>query len=163
MYNFLLILLIFSLPHIEGENAKYQLKQAEFRIIDFPEFDSLINKPSDKLRIFNFWATWCAPCVKEMPYFEAAQNRNSNLELYFISMDDARKPEKVTSFIEKRNVKSSVFLLNDVNYNKWIDKVDKKWSGAIPGTLFIKPDGSRFFHEGEVNEEELQTLINQQK
>jgi thiol-disulfide isomerase/thioredoxin len=135
----------------------------EFRIINFAEFESILNKPSDKLRIFNFWATWCAPCIKEMPYFEAAKNNDPDIELYFISMDDARKPERVISFIEKKQIKSPVLLLNDVDYNKWINKIDENWSGAIPGTLFIQNDGSRYFHEGELNEEELKSLIKQNK
>lgn len=134
-----------------------------FKIISFPEFEELTQQNSEKIRIFNFWATWCAPCVKEMPYFQNVQAEDQSLELIFISMDDGRKPDRVTTFMEKRNVTAPVYLLNDVDYNKWIDKVDPSWSGAIPATLFIKPDGSRTFHEGEVSEEELKSMIQQLK
>jgi thiol-disulfide isomerase/thioredoxin len=130
-----------------------------FEIITFEEFEQMMNQKSDKLRVFNFWATWCAPCVKEMPYFEKVAADDAEIELIFISMDDGRKPERVTNFIEKRNVKAPVYLLNDVDYNKWIDKISEDWSGAIPATLFIKSDGSIVFHEGEVNESELKALI----
>ncbi|MFN3801314.1 TlpA family protein disulfide reductase [Belliella pelovolcani] len=130
-----------------------------FEIITFEEFEQMMNQKSDKLRVFNFWATWCAPCVKEMPYFEKVAADDAEIELIFISMDDGRKPERVTNFIEKRNVKAPVYLLNDVDYNKWIDKISEDWSGAIPATLFIKSDGSKVFHEGEVNESELKALI----
>ncbi|EOZ91994.1 Thiol:disulfide interchange protein tlpA [Indibacter alkaliphilus LW1] len=141
----------------------FQSDKREFKIIDYPQFESLTKEKSEKIRIFNFWATWCAPCVKEMPYFQKVQEEDTSLKLYFISMDDGRKPERVTSFMEKRNINSPVYLLNDVDYNKWIDKVDPSWSGAIPATLFIKPDGSKFFHEGEVDEKELKTMISQLK
>ncbi|PRY89691.1 TlpA family protein disulfide reductase [Mongoliibacter ruber] len=134
-----------------------------FKIISFPEFEELTQQNSEKIRVFNFWATWCAPCVKEMPYFQNVQAEDQSLELIFISMDDGRKPDRVTTFMEKRNVTAPVYLLNDVDYNKWIDKVDPSWSGAIPATLFIKPDGSRTFHEGEVSEEELKSMIQQLK
>ncbi|SNS33124.1 Thiol-disulfide isomerase or thioredoxin [Belliella buryatensis] len=130
-----------------------------FKIITFEEFELMMNKDSEKLRVFNFWATWCAPCVKEMPYFEKVAAEYPEIELIFISMDDGRKPERVTNFIETRKVKSPVYLLNDIDYNKWIDKVSEDWSGAIPATLFIKADGSKLFHEGEVNESELRALI----
>lgn len=133
------------------------------KIISFPEFEEMTQQSSDKIRVFNFWATWCAPCVKEMPYFQNVQAEDKSIELIFISMDDGRKPDRVTSFIEKRNITAPVYLLNDVDYNKWIDKVDPSWSGAIPATLFIKPDGSRTFHEGEVTEEELKSMIQQLK
>ncbi|MFN3997887.1 TlpA family protein disulfide reductase [Algoriphagus sp.] len=137
--------------------------KSEFKIISFEEFETMTLGPSDNLRVFNFWATWCAPCIKEMPYFDQAAENHSGLELVFISLDDGRKPDRVTNFIQKRKVKAPVFLLDDVDYNRWIDKVDPSWSGAIPATLFIKPSGERHFHEGELDEEELNLLIEKLK
>jgi thiol-disulfide isomerase/thioredoxin len=134
-------------------------RNSEFQIISFAEFETLTKAPSERLRVFNFWATWCAPCVKEMPFFEQAVKDFPDIELVFISMDDGRKPERVTNFIEKRNIVSPVLLLDDVDFNSWIDKVDPSWSGAIPATLFVMSDGRRFFHEGEVNQEELYSMI----
>ncbi|GHB46387.1 TlpA family protein disulfide reductase [Mongoliitalea lutea] len=134
-----------------------------FEIITFDDFEKMMADSSPKIKVYNFWATWCAPCVKEMPYFENVQAEDPSIELIFISMDDGRKPERVTNFIERRGVKAPVYLLNDVDYNKWIDKVDPSWSGAIPATLFIKPDGSKYFHEGEVDENELKSIIQKLK
>ena len=143
--------------------GKFKKEVNSFEIITFEQFEEIVNAPSDKFRIYNFWATWCGPCVKEMPYFENLQKADSSLELVFISLDDGRKPERVISFIEKKGIKAPVFLLDDVDYNKWIDKVDTSWSGAIPASLFIKSDGTRSFHEGEVTEIELKAIINQLK
>lgn len=156
------ILMIFGIYFSSFTTTKYSSK-ASFEIITFEEFEEMMNTPSEKIRVFNFWATWCAPCVKEMPFFEKVAAEDSELELIFISMDDGRKPERVTSFIEKQSVKAPVFLLNDVDYNKWIDKVSPEWSGAIPATLFIKPNNEKSFHEGEVTEEELKDLISKLK
>lgn len=135
----------------------------DFKIISFEEFEALTSADSEKLRIYNFWATWCAPCIREMPHFEQASKDNPELELVFISMDDGRRPERVTSFMERKDIQSPVYLLNDVDFNSWIDKVDKSWTGAIPATLFILPDGKRRFHEGEMEASELQNLIDQLK
>jgi thiol-disulfide isomerase/thioredoxin len=143
--------------------GKLKKEVNSFEIITFAQFEEIVNAPSDKLRIYNFWATWCGPCIKEMPYFENLQKADSSLELVFISLDDGRKPERVTSFIEKKGIEAPVYLLDDVDYNKWIDKVDTSWSGAIPASLFIKSDGTRSFHEGEVTEIELKSIINQLK
>lgn len=140
-------------------SPEYESPNSEFKIISFEEFEAMTLEPSSKLRVYNFWATWCAPCVKEMPYFDQAAANNPDLELVFISMDDGRNPDRVTNFIQKRKVKAPVFLLDDVDYNRWIDKVDPSWSGAIPATLFIKSSGERYFHEGELEEEELNTII----
>lgn len=134
-----------------------------FKVIKYPQLEELIAEKSDKLRVFNFWATWCAPCIKEMPHFEKINKDDPDVELYFISMDDGRKLERVTNFIEKRKILAPVYLLDDVDYNTWIDKVNPQWSGAIPATLFVKPDGSRHFHEGEVDEKELHFLIKKLK
>ena len=136
---------------------------AEVRIISFSDFEAMMSAQSDQLRVYNFWATWCGPCVKEMPYFEKVANENSGVELVFISLDDGRKPERVDAFIQKRGIGSPVYLLDDVNYNEWIDKVATSWSGAIPATLFISSDGVRHFHEGEIEEHELNELITQLK
>ncbi len=156
-----ILLVFFFLPRIEGE-SKFNI-HSEFAIIDFPEFERLTKESSQKIRIFNFWATWCAPCVKEMPYFQKVQEEDTEVDLIFISMDDGRKPERVTNFMERRKITAPVYLLNDVDYNKWIDKVSPDWSGAIPATLFIKPNGERSFHEGELTYDELKSMINQLK
>ncbi|MDN3688092.1 TlpA family protein disulfide reductase [Cyclobacterium jeungdonense] len=155
----LFVLFLITLPGFSGKDRP----EPDFKIISFEEFERLTAKESEKLRIFNFWATWCAPCVREMPYFDHANKSNTDMELYFISMDDARRPERVSSFIEKRDIQSPVYLLNDVDFNSWIDKVNPDWTGAIPATLFVKADGSRHFHEGEMEEPELLKLIDQLK
>jgi len=156
--TFLLMSLLLWTKFDQGSSS-----EPKFAIIDFPAFEKMIMEPSEKLRVYNFWATWCAPCVKEMPYFQQVQQEDKDLDLIFISMDDGRKPERVTNFMERRNITSPVYLLNDVDYNKWIDKVSPDWSGAIPATLFIRKDGQRSFHEGEVTYNELKSMINQLK
>ncbi|MEX2512612.1 MAG: TlpA disulfide reductase family protein [Cyclobacteriaceae bacterium] len=140
-----------------------QIPENNFRVISFNEFEEITDKPSEKLRIYNFWATWCAPCIKEMPDFEKINKELSEVELVFISMDDGRRPERVTSFMEKKGITSPVMLLDDIDFNSWIEKVNENWSGAIPATLFINPEGERHFHEGQLSEQELRELINQLK
>lgn len=163
MKVYLSLILVISTVLIDLSILKKELEDISFKIIDFTEFETLMHQESDKIRVFNFWATWCAPCVKEMPYFQQVQAEDADIDLVFISMDDGRKPDRVTDFMKKRNINSPVYLLNDVDYNKWIDKVSPEWSGAIPGTLFIKPNGERSFHEGEVSYEELKSIIEQLK
>ncbi|WP_375585211.1 TlpA family protein disulfide reductase [Cyclobacterium xiamenense] len=157
--GFFFVLLLVLLP---GFSTK-DLPKPEFKIISFAEFEQLAAQKSEKLRIFNFWATWCAPCIREMPYFEQANQSDEELELYFISIDDARRPDRVTSFIERKAIQSPVYLLNDVDFNSWIDKVSTDWTGAIPATLFIQANGTRHFHEGAMEETELLQRIDQLK
>ncbi|KEO72194.1 TlpA family protein disulfide reductase [Anditalea andensis] len=132
----------------------------DLTVISYETFEEMVNTPSSQLRVYNFWATWCAPCIKEMPHFEKVNNEDSDIALYFISLDDGLKTERVTNFIKKRNIQAPVYLLDDIDYNKWIDKVHQDWSGAIPATLFVDANGKKHFHEGEMSEETLLSIIN---
>ena len=68
--------------------------------------------------------------------------------------------EKVNEFIARKNIRSEVLLLDEVDYNSWIDKVEKEWTGAIPATLVFDPNtGKRRFVEKELKPGELEELI----
>ncbi|POY39553.1 redoxin [Flavobacterium alvei] len=104
---------------------------------------------SDKNTIYvvNFWATWCGPCVKELPRFEQLNSENKNIKVVLVSLDFKNTLEsKLKPFLKKKNIKSEVVLLTDTDYNSWLPQVDKEWSGSIPATLIIK-NGQQFFAE----------------
>lgn len=130
-------------------------------IIKFETLDKLM-KDNRNIRVINFWATWCAPCVKELPYFEKAAlfYEGTNVEIILVSLDFANQLDKVERFIERKNIKSKVLLLDETDYNTWIDKVSKEWSGALPATLVIDTKNIKYFKEGEIQEAELFDLIN---
>lgn len=137
----------------------------EVEVIKYPQLEKLIREPDGKIKVINFWATWCKPCIKELPYFEALQQQypEQELQVYLISFDDVENLEsRVKPFLEKRNIKSTVKLLDETDYNAFIDKVDPSWSGAIPATLIIAGDKRRFV-EGELDEAKLQDLISKVK
>jgi thiol-disulfide isomerase/thioredoxin len=115
---------------------------------------------SDKNTVYvvNFWATWCAPCVKELPHFEKLNSENKNIKIVLVSLDFKNQFEsKLLPFLKKKSIKSEVVFLSDTNYNAWLPLVDKDWSGSIPATLIIK-NGKNFFVEktfsnyGELND-----------
>ena len=149
-----MMFLIFSCLPANGQNIKY---------IEIPELETILNNPENKLFVVNFWATWCAPCVKEFPLFEKVSKdySTSKVEFVMISLDFPSQVEKqLLPFLKKNKVSLKVVLMNDVDYNSWIDKVDKSWQGGIPATLvFNNFKKSRQFHTGEVNEEDLREMI----
>lgn len=138
------------------------LKAQTVEVIKYPELEDIISEPAgQKVKVINFWATWCRPCIKELPHFEALQKKypTSELEVFLISFDDVENLEsRVKPFVAKRNLKSTLKLLDETDYNAFIDKVDPSWSGAIPATLIIAGDERRFV-EGELSEAELHSLI----
>jgi thiol-disulfide isomerase/thioredoxin len=117
---------------------------------------------SDKNAVYvvNFWATWCAPCVKELPHFEQLNSGNKSIKVVLVSLDFKNQFEsKLLPFLKKKSIKSEVVLLTDTNYNSWLPLVDKDWSGSIPATLIIK-NGQQFFVEKIFsNYEELNTYV----
>lgn len=129
-------------------------------IIKLTDLQEIIAAKSDRIQIINFWATWCAPCIKELPLFEKlnAEGR-SDLKITLVSMDldlDPN-PEKVYKFILRKKIKSEVVLLDEVDPNSWINKVEKDWSGALPATIFInQKTGKRKFIEKEMLEGDLE-------
>lgn len=140
------------------DSADYDLK-----IYDYDGLEPLINKNDDKVHVVNFWATWCAPCVKELPYFEEINQeyKDKNVEVLLVSLDFPRNYEsKLKPFIAKRNLQSEVVAFDDVDQNRWIPAIDKDWSGAIPATIIYNRD-KRKFYEQSFTKEELETELKQ--
>jgi thiol-disulfide isomerase/thioredoxin len=104
---------------------------------------------SDKNTIYvvNFWATWCAPCVKELPHFEKLNSENKSVKVVLVSLDFKNQFEtKLLPFLKNRKINSEVVFLTDKDYNNWLPLVSKEWSGSIPATLIIK-NGKKIFAE----------------
>lgn len=139
----------------------------EVKVIKYNELQQLRNTPHDTLYVVNFWATWCKPCIKEMPYFEALteQYKNQPVRVVLVSMDAAEDLDtRVKPFVRKRSLKSDVMLLDEVDANTWIDKLEPKWSGAIPATMVFNNKRKQYeFVEKELTQEELQKLITKYK
>jgi len=133
--------------------------------IKLKDLQQVINKPSDKVQVINFWATWCAPCVKEIPLFEQLNRTNKEIQVTLVSMDYDLdpNPEKVYRFISRKNLQSKVVILAERNPNSWIDKIDKSWkNGTLPATLILNSKtGKRKFIQQELHEGDLEKLIDE--
>ena len=115
----------------------------------------------DTLYIVNFWATWCKPCVGEMPYFEKAdaQFKAQKVKVIFVSLNALKEISQVDKFVNDKDLKAEVLLLNSGNPNVWIDQVDSSWSGSIPATVMYRKGKKTFFKEGEFTQNELDSII----
>ena len=152
------ILLIVFLASVAG-----QVKSSDVGIIKFSDLNRIIEDKNNDILIVNFWATWCAPCIKELHQFDDLNEKykGKNVKVILVSFDFADQLDKrVIPFIKKRNVKSEVVLLDETDYNSFIDKVDPGWTGAIPATLMIdrrkglkKEFFEKEFKEGQLDQE----------
>ena len=109
-------------------------------VIKITDLEKRIKNNSDTTYIVNFWATWCAPCVKELPDFDSINTtyKNEKVKMLLVSMDFKEDLKtKLIPFIVAKKLKSEVLLLDEVNGNYFIPKVSDQWSGAIPATLIV--------------------------
>jgi len=129
--------------------------------IDRDQLACLLNPENDTLYIFNFWATWCSPCVREIGYFEEVHKASKDLprKVVLINLDFPDQFEKrVLPFIAEKKLTAQILQMTDMDYNSWIPLVNEDWSGAIPATLLIKRDKQKFIAR-EVSKQELIELI----
>jgi len=126
--------------------------------LNYTELKPLLNQRGDKIYVVNFWATWCAPCIKELPYFEVLDQRE-DVEVLLVSLDFPKhKESRLLPFIKKNKLQSKVVLLDDANENYWINDIHPNWSGAIPATIVYNRH-KRDFYERSFTQNELLNLV----
>jgi len=128
---------------------------------DFEGLEHFLKKDNDTTYVVNFWATWCVPCVEELPHFERLNKERANdkVKVLLVSLDMHKMIEsKLIPFIKDKQLQSDVVLLRDPNADAWIPKVSPEWSGAIPATVIYK-GAKRNFYEKSFTYEELQKEV----
>ena len=152
---------IFHSSQISVKN-KYELSFSfdTIPVYDFNGLNKLLYTESKKTHIVNFWAMWCAPCVKELPFLEEYAKNNPDTELLLVSLDFREDINtKLVPFLKSKGITSKVVVLDDPDANSWIDKVYPNWSGAIPFTIIFN-NSNRSFHEKAFESlEDLQQTI----
>ena len=128
----------------------------------FADIEPMFQPDNDTTYVINFWATWCKPCVKELPYFEALTkaHQKDKVKVVLVSLDFPKQLEsKLVPFVQENKLQSTVVVLLDGKYNDWIDKVATEWSGAIPVTLFTQGEKRHFLGTSVESTEELETIL----
>jgi thiol-disulfide isomerase/thioredoxin len=138
---------------------------AQVKMLSLLQLQKRVSNP-DTVYVVNFWATWCKPCIEELPYFEKLQadNKTKPLKVLLVSMDFESKLPAVEAFAKMHKLVSEVYLAQRNSDQELIDDIDKDWSGALPGTLIVNgKKGIRKFHEQEFTYDELNKLYQTNK
>jgi len=128
-------------------------------VVKFEELQAKMLYSEAPLTVFNFWATWCAPCIKELPYFEEIDAKNENVKVYLVSLDFKNQFERVKTFVADKGLKPEVLFLDEKDPDTYMPKISNEWSGAIPATLFVTDLGKKYFHENAFEKEELEKAV----
>lgn len=159
-----LLFLIITIVIIGSANARSHstYKNSDpIPVMDFDTFAPWLSKQNDTIYVINFWATWCAPCVREIPAFEQlyATYKDQLVQVVLVSLDNPNHLEsRVLPFLERMNVQSRVILLDDPRSSRWIPLVSDEWTGAIPATI-VQARNHHAFYEREFKFEELEEII----
>lgn len=126
--------------------------------IDAAGVAALRANPTNKYRLINVWATWCAPCVEEFPALVAVSRKFDmrDFELITISLDDAKQEAKAHAFLTKQGAgltkrkqatvdregrKTNHYLYTGANQDALVAALDRDWPGPIPHTVLVAPGG----------------------
>lgn len=128
----------------------------------YEELNQYLSEPKDKPLVVNFWATWCAPCVKELPYFEELHQKNNEVTVITVSLDFEKQVEsKLIPFLKKKKYTFITTYMADHDYNNWLHLIDPNWSGSIPATLIINKNKRTFIEQEFASFDELNKYVNQ--
>ncbi len=133
-------------------------------IVNYDKLVQVFTKNDNVLYVVNFWATWCTPCVKELPDFmevDTEFKNSENFKMILVSLDDAEEVDgTVKKIIREKKLDTEHYLLDDIKrMNEWIPAIDSLWSGSIPATLFIKNGKKLKFTPTSLDKEELRSII----
>jgi len=142
-----------------------QLSSQNINVVNFNNLEPYLSTESDTVFVVNFWATWCKPCVEELPGFFKLEEelKNEKFKLLLVSLDFASHIEqRVKPFIKKNKITTEVVVLDDPDANIWINKVNPDWDGSIPITLIFNKKYSKFI-DSAIEYEELKEEVEKLK
>jgi peroxiredoxin len=126
------------------------------------QIKDIVKNPTDKLRLINLWATWCAPCIAEYPDLVQLQRwyGHRNFEFVSVSADKPENSDKALNFLKKAHSPVKNYLYDGEDNYKLIEAIDPKWNGALPYTLLVEPGGKIVYsYQGSVDLLELKRAI----
>jgi peroxiredoxin len=137
-------------------------EEVTLKLIDEQGIKALVRNDGHKLRLLNVWATWCGPCLEELPELVAMNRvyRRRRFEFITISADAPETKDEALKALKDKQVAAQNYLFEGNDKYKLMDAVDKKSTGALPYTLLIAPGGTVVYRKsGPIDPLELKQAI----
>jgi thiol-disulfide isomerase/thioredoxin len=138
------------------------IRAQQVRSIKVTDLQKTIKESKGPL-IVNFWATFCVPCIQEIPYFQemTEKYKAKGVSLLLVSLDlKEAYPSKIISTAGKLNFTAPIVWLNETNADYFCPKIDTSWTGGMPSSLFVNnATGYHKFFEDQLSRERLEKEI----
>jgi peroxiredoxin len=143
--------------------ARWDQEPVTLQTLDEAALAKLAKNDTQKLLLVNLWATWCGPCVAELPEFVTMNRmyRKRPFQLVTISLDDPEKKEaEALKLLREKHVAATNYISVVKDRDKFGDLLDKDWPGALPYTLLIAPGGKVIYRKsGEIDPLEVKRAV----
>ncbi len=147
----LITLVIFMLNN--GFVKAQSISEVKVKMLSVEDLWNRINNQTDTIYLVNFWASWCKPCVEELPLIENIDPffKGNSVKVLLVSLDFSNQIEShLKPFIKKHFIMNEVLFLTNDDLNSDLLKINSEWSGTIPACLF-KYKSNSYFYEGQVD------------
>jgi len=136
--------------------SAFQVQAQSIPTVDLNGLKAHMLAQGETLTVYNFWATWCRPCVAELPYFEQLNQEyaDKGVKVVFASLDFPDQYDRMVAMTQKKNLQSELLHVDEADQNALINGISHKWSGALPATVIVGP-GVYTFQEKSFTYEEL--------
>ena len=129
--------------------AKWDAEEVSVETIDEAGVRKLVQNDSPNLRLINVWATWCIPCVEELPELVTISRmyRKRKFETITISLDDPKERDAVLKRLQEKHVSATNYLFNSDDRDAFASALDKQWPGPVPYTILVAPGGKILYRK----------------
>jgi thiol-disulfide isomerase/thioredoxin len=141
---------------------KVEAEQVKVEMASAADLKKLRSNPTGKVLLVNFWATWCGPCVHELPELEDTYRmyRLRDFDMVTVSTNMPDERAGVLKRLEQLHASSRNLLFGSTDTDAMQSAFDPKWQSGVPYTVLLSPEGKLLYEEqGELNTLKLRRII----